>query len=83
MTDRTVGKGLLARFLRSAAVIREPESVDDIREELALENAEEKKPSSKAKKILIGVGVFLVLAIPTLIKLFWTLSGYFANKLPG
>lgn len=83
MTDRTYGKGLLARFLRSTAVIREPESVDDIREELAAENAEEKKPSSKTKKLLIGVGVFLVLAIPTLVKLFWTLSGYFANKLPG
>ncbi len=83
MTDRTVGKGLLARFLRSAAVIREPESVDDIRAELAAENAQETKPSSKAKKILIVVGVFLVLAIPTLIKLLWTLSGYFANKLPG
>ncbi len=83
MTKKTVGKGLLARLLRHTAVIREPESVDDIREELALENAEEKKPSSKAKRILIGVGVFLVLAIPTLTYLFWTLSGYFANKLPG
>ena len=81
--EKTSGKGSLSRFLNSVTITKGSENIDDIREELAAENAREKKPHSKSKKILIGVGVFLVLAIPTIIKLFWTLSGYFANKLPG
>lgn len=56
------------------------EGAKDIREELTAEQRYKKRHLSTLKKILIGIGILLVLALPTLIKLFWTLSGYFLQK---
>ncbi len=52
----------------------------DIRDELTTEKEHEKKHLSTLQKILIGIGILLVLALPALIKLFWTVSGYFWQK---
>ncbi len=83
MMKRTSGNGLHSLFFWPVSAIKETENIHDIREEVAAEKTREKKPVSRFKQILIAVAVFLVLAIPTLTYLFWTLSGYFANKLPG
>lgn len=69
-----------ARLLSRVAALKESESAQEIREELAAEKRQEKKPLAILKKILIGIAVLLVVSIPALVKLFWTVSGYFANK---
>ena len=56
------------------------ESAQDMRRELAAEKRREKKPLSTGKKLLIGAGILLILALPWLVRLFWTLSGYFGQK---
>ena len=70
--ERTQGKGLLDPvFDYINELKRDTESVKDIKEELAAQEAQEKKPSSLLKKILIGIIVFLLLGLPEILILIW------------